>query len=109
MDCRKLAFEPNSFDFIVDKTTPDALVCGDRAILNVARYLREVHRVLKTGCCYVLISLNSPDKRLPDLKRKHLNFEVTIESVKFGAKAVNYVYICRKIGETSEQDWQEAL
>jgi ubiquinone/menaquinone biosynthesis C-methylase UbiE len=77
-------------------------VCGDRAILNVARYLKEVHRVLKTGSCYVLISLAPPEKRLHHLKRQHLNFEVTIEKVKFGSKAVHYVYICRKMVEASE-------
>jgi len=76
MDCRKLDFGPKQFDFIVDKTTPDALVCGDRAILNVARYLKEVHRVLKTGCQYVLISLAPPEKRLPHLNRQHLKFVV---------------------------------
>jgi len=84
-------------------------VCGDRAILNVARYLKEVQRVLKLGSYYVLISLAPPEKRLHHLNRQHLKFEVRVEEVRFGAKAINYVYICRKIGEASEQDWEAAL
>ena len=65
MDCRRLQFADNCFDFIIDKTTPDALVCGNHPILNVARYFKEVQRVLKPGCLFILISFTSPEKRLP--------------------------------------------
>ena len=34
-------FEPNSFDIAIDKSTIDALLCGDDAYLKVAQMLRE--------------------------------------------------------------------
>ena len=36
MDCRDLKYNDEYFDLIIDKSTIDALLCGDRAYLNVA-------------------------------------------------------------------------
>jgi hypothetical protein len=36
MDCRQLKYSANTFDFIIDKSTIDALLCGDHAYMNVA-------------------------------------------------------------------------
>jgi ubiquinone/menaquinone biosynthesis C-methylase UbiE len=47
MDVRNLQFENSSVDLAVDKSTIDALLCGDYAFLNVAKMLKEVIRVLK--------------------------------------------------------------
>ena len=41
MDVRDLKYEDSKFDLIVDKSTIDALLCGDQAYLNVAIMLRE--------------------------------------------------------------------
>ena len=41
MDVRELKYEDGFFDLIVDKSTIDALLCGDQAYLNVAIMLRE--------------------------------------------------------------------
>ncbi len=42
MDITNMAeFETNSFDLTVDKSTIDALLCGDDAYLKVAQMLKE--------------------------------------------------------------------
>lgn len=40
MDMRSLRYASNSFDFIVDKSTIDSLLCGDSAYMNVALSLK---------------------------------------------------------------------
>ena len=47
MDVRNLKFEDSKFDLAVDKSTIDALLCGNSSYLNVAKMLKEVQRVLK--------------------------------------------------------------
>ena len=47
MDVRNLKFDNSTIDLAVDKSTIDALLCGDYAFLNVAKMLKEVIRVLK--------------------------------------------------------------
>jgi len=41
MDVRDLKYKDNTFDCIVDKSTIDAMLCGDLAYINVAIMLRE--------------------------------------------------------------------
>ena len=41
MDCCDLQFEDNFFDIIIDKSTIDAILCGDNAFLNTAIMLKE--------------------------------------------------------------------
>ena len=41
MDCRELKYNDESFDLIIDKSTIDALLCGDQAYLNVAIIMNE--------------------------------------------------------------------
>ena len=48
------------FDLIIDKATLDTILCGEHAYLNVARMMREVYRLLKTGAVYCLISQGEP-------------------------------------------------
>jgi len=40
MDCRELKYPDNSFDFVIDKSTIDALLCGDKAFSNVAKMIK---------------------------------------------------------------------
>ena len=56
-------FEPNSFDLAIDKSTIDALLCGDDSFLKVAMMLQQTQRVLKTGGQYFAISYGKPDSR----------------------------------------------
>ena len=41
MDCRDLKYNDEYFDLIIDKSTIDALLCGDKAYLNVAIMMNE--------------------------------------------------------------------
>mmetsp|Transcript_6473 Transcript_6473/g.4592 ORF Transcript_6473/g.4592 Transcript_6473/m.4592 type:complete len:104 (+) Transcript_6473:208-519(+) len=42
MDVRDLKFDDNSFDIAIDKSTIDALLCGEDSTLNTAIMLKEV-------------------------------------------------------------------
>ena len=49
MDITDLSqLESNTFDMAIDKSTIDALLCGDDAFLKVAQMLKETQRVLKS-------------------------------------------------------------
>lgn len=42
MDVCDMKYPDNYFDIIIDKSTIDALLCGDNAFLNVTRMTKEV-------------------------------------------------------------------
>ena len=56
MDARELKYPDETFDLIIDKSTIDALLCGNFAYINVAIMLKECQRVLKTGGYYMAVS-----------------------------------------------------
>ena len=99
LDCRKLSekFAENSFDFVFDKTTIDAIMCGDRGHLNVARYLKEVKRVLKPGGLFVFESLkDDPEKRIHHLDRKFYRFkQIDVVIIPHG-KTKYHTFICHR-------------
>lgn len=49
MDVCDMSYPSNYFDVAIDKSTIDALLCGDNSFYNVARMTKEVQRVLKVG------------------------------------------------------------
>ncbi len=61
--CDMSPFESNSFDIAIDKSTIDALLCGDDSFVKVAEMLKESQRVLKTGGVYFAISYGKPESR----------------------------------------------
>lgn len=63
-DVRDIKSENNYYDLAVDKSTIDALLCGDNSFLNVAIMTKEVQRILKTGGIYMIISYGAPENRL---------------------------------------------
>jgi ubiquinone/menaquinone biosynthesis C-methylase UbiE len=67
MDVRDLQYDDEHFDVIIDKSTMDALLCGDQSFLNVAIMTKEVQRVLKTGGVYIVISYGQPENRIAHL------------------------------------------
>ena len=112
MDVRELKFPDDSFDLAVDKSTIDALLCGDDSFLNVAKMTREVQRVLKVGGHYVAISYGQPENRTAHFTWEHLNWEYRHESVVEEGEDLeskHYLYICKKIEEWREADekWPE--
>ena len=65
----------NTFDVAIDKSTIDALLCGDNAHLMVAKMTKEIQRILKkdTGL-YIAISYGKPESREHHFEQPHLSF-----------------------------------
>jgi ubiquinone/menaquinone biosynthesis C-methylase UbiE len=42
MDVRDLQYPDNYFDMLIDKSTIDALLCGENSFVNVAKMMKEV-------------------------------------------------------------------
>ena len=101
-----MAYKDETFDLIIDKSTIDALLCGDHSFMIVAKMLKEISRVLKTGGYYVIISYGKPESRIIHLERDHLAFETQIYTIKRQEEdeqeKIHYVYICKKLTEANE-------
>lgn len=83
MDCCDLKYPDNFFDVIIDKSTIDAILCGDNASVNTALLLKESQRVLKEdGGRYVAISYGTPDSRSYHFTRKFLSWKLTTHKLK---------------------------
>ena len=101
MDCTDLKYQNEQFDLIIDKSTIDALVCGDFALLNVAKMMKECQRTLKTGGAYVAISYGCPENRVFHYLQQHLKF--SLQSFKIakthketGHPSLHYIYVLKK-------------
>lgn len=102
MDVRNLEYKDGFFDMIIDKSTIDALLCGDHAYLNVAIMLRECLRVLKEGGYYVAISYGQPENRMLHFNRAFLHMKLEtyqIQKVQCNEEPdqYHYVYVLRKL------------
>jgi len=113
MDVRKLQFNENEFDVAIDKSTMDAVLCGDNSFFNVAVMTKEVQRILKTGGYYVVISYGQPNNRVFHLEREHLSFDINIFTIKKDFQIemengpskhekIHYVYVCKKKEDASK-------
>ena len=118
MDVRDIKYEDNYFDLAIDKSTIDALLCGDDAFINVAKMIKEVQRVLKVGGYYMIISYGTPDNRVLHLNRKFEKFKVEILKIEKdfveeeGYDNYHYIYLCQKLegaDEVSKQYFNETL
>ena len=118
MDVREMTFPDETFDLIIDKSTIDALLCGDNAAVDVATMLKEVQRVLKIGGYYMIISYGAPENRVVHLERKFLNFDVNIFTIKKSSMEdgvydkVHYIYLCKKLSYKKaevEEKFQQTL
>ena len=118
MDVRDIKYESNYFDLAIDKSTIDALLCGDEAFINVAKMIKEVQRVLKVGGYYMIISYGAPDDRLIHLKRKFEKFKIEILKIEKdyveekGYDNYHYIYLCQKLegaDEVSKQFFDETI
>ena len=105
MDVCDMAYKDETFDLVIDKSTIDALLCGDHSFMIVAKMLKEISRVLKTGGYYIIISYGKPENRMIHLERDHLAFEVQIYTIKRAEEdeqeKIHYVYICKKLTEAN--------
>ena len=110
MDVRDLKFPGESFDLAIDKSTIDALLCGDNSFINVAKMTKEVQRVLKTGGTYMAISYGTPDNRLDHFSWKHLHWEVSHLALGQDTDNPHYIYLCKKKEDADEicaENWKE--
>lgn len=82
MDVRDIKYPDKFFDIAVDKSTIDALLCGDNSFLNVAIMTKEVQRVLKNNGIYMVISYGAPENRVFHFEREHLAFDINIYTIK---------------------------
>ena len=78
MDVRDMKYKSNFFDIVIDKSTIDAILCGEDAFINTAKMMKECQRVLKVGGCYMGISYGYPSSRTLHYKRPHLSMDLRI-------------------------------
>ena len=108
MDVRYIKYDNNYFDLAIDKSTIDALLCGDDAFINVAKMIKEVQRVLKVGGYYMIISYGTPDNRILHLNRKFEKFNIEIIKIEKdyieeeGFDSYHYIYLCKKLEGADE-------
>lgn len=82
MDVRNLKYVDGYFNIVIDKSTIDALLCGERSFINVAIMIKEAQRVLEDGGIYMIISYGQPENRIFHLEREHISFDITIYTIK---------------------------
>ena len=103
--------ESNSFDLAVDKSTIDALLCGDDSFINVAQMLKETQRILKTGGVYFAISYGKPESRsfhfvspfLSFENREFILYDTNCESEEEKEEKSHYIYVSKKLEDADEQ------
>ena len=102
--------EANTFDLVVDKSTIDALLCGDNSFVNVAKMCKEVQRVLKVGGAYFVISYGKPESRAFHFEQDFLSFNIR-EFIVYDQEAItakekeektHYIYVCTKKEDADE-------
>lgn len=103
MDVRELKYPDNHFDLAIDKSTIDALLCGESSYINVAKMMKEVQRTLKENGVYMAISYGKPENRMLHFEREHLDLDISVFTVKKDSELdnhdldkIHYVYICKK-------------
>ena len=102
MDVRDMkGFKDETFDFIIDKSTLDALLCGENSFVDVVYMTKEISRILKVGGIYFIISYGRPEYRLYHLKRKHLAFDIKIIELKQN-NTNHFIYVCKKMPEAQK-------
>jgi EEF1A lysine methyltransferase 4 len=110
----------NQFDMVIDKSTIDAILCGEDSFLNVARMVKETQRVLKPGGFYFVISYGKPESRSFHFEQEFLSFSVrefvAYEPAQEGDEdqdeKTHYIYLCEKradADEICEKNWPKCL
>lgn len=102
MDCTKLSFENNYFDYVFDKGTIDALYCSSDSVQLISKTMDEVERVLKFNGFYFVISFGDLKSRsfIINYNSNNLSFykSIQIENPK-NESVSNYIYIFQKIAK----------
>eukprot|EP00747_Dinoflagellata_sp_TGD_P165884 gnl/TRDRNA2_/TRDRNA2_187859_c0_seq1.p1 gnl/TRDRNA2_/TRDRNA2_187859_c0~~gnl/TRDRNA2_/TRDRNA2_187859_c0_seq1.p1 ORF type:complete len:231 (+),score=40.39 gnl/TRDRNA2_/TRDRNA2_187859_c0_seq1:1-693(+) len=97
MDATNMSFEDGSFDLVVDKSVMDTFACTDNATMTIARYMKEVTRVLRPGGSFVAVSYGAPETRRSFFQFEHL--DLNMKEVKMPQKHEtsnpHFAYVCR--------------
>ncbi len=84
------------FDLVIDKGCMDAVLCGEDAFARAGRLVANMHRVLKPGGAYVVITFGEPQARMPFLTRAAWVGSPEVVLVPTASKGLHHVYIARK-------------
>jgi ubiquinone/menaquinone biosynthesis C-methylase UbiE len=102
-------YQDSSFDILIDKSTIDALLCGDDSFLKTAKMLKEAQRVLKVGGVYLAISYGNPESREFHFYREFLSFNLktyslseTDATTEDKEEKTHYVYVCVKNADADD-------
>ena len=76
-DAMNMSYKSKSFDIVLDKSTLDAILCGESSFKNAAKLLAESQRILKPGGIYLCISYGRPETRVFHFRRRHLDFSLS--------------------------------
>ena len=102
--------DTDSYDLAIDKSTIDALLCGDDSFLKVALMMKETQRILKPGGHYFAISYGKPEARTSHLERPFLSwelrefilYEANVETEEEKAEKSHYIYVCKKNDDAND-------
>lgn len=107
MDAKKMDYPDRTFDTVIEKGLLDSILCGDRSRIMASRMLEQVHRVLKAGGVYIMITYASPD-----LRTKYFNpnkwavrsYQISkpripymIPSIQIEENALHHIYVLAKL------------
>ena len=60
MDVCNLTYPDSFFDFVLDKSTLDTLLCGDQSFSNTSMMIKEAHWVIKDQGIFFSVSYGKP-------------------------------------------------
>jgi ubiquinone/menaquinone biosynthesis C-methylase UbiE len=114
MNVEELPFATHSFDAIIDKACLDSVICSDAASKHIDRMIYQMHRVLKPGGVFLMVSYGKSELRKKYLDRNELDWSVTVEIVARESDSsslvpfdddmsFHYVYICKKVDERKQE------
>ena len=82
MDAAHMDFAANSFDFVLDKGTIDAMSCSPQCWAVVRDVNKEVQRVLAPGGVYIVFSYAQPEVRFPHFQRRCFTWDATATTIR---------------------------
>jgi len=103
MDATATSFDDESFDFVLDKTMLDTLLCeGDDEGLLVSTYFKELYRVLSSTGVVLMVSFGPPELRVEKVPSDLFDVESISVQPANGCKnhitgsGCHYAYLLRK-------------
>ena len=90
---RLLQFGDSSLDLVIDKACLDAVMCGFDGIKNADLYMQEVHRVLRPGGYFFLLTFGNIEMRMPTLT-KALGWKV--EHALVPRNLQHHIFMCER-------------